>query len=421
MSSQAPKLIVIGVFLLLAAGVAVFALSRGPMVSPSGDEAMGRDRAGGSATLSKEQRQGQGQGTNAPTSAEAAVEIEVVFSTEKEAWLAEATKAFQAANPGIAVQLRGQGSLDAVRAILDGKSQPTVWSPADQVALNVLSADWRQKHRTDPFVNDGEHKPQPLVLTPLVYVAWEDRGRVLSEEQGGKTVTWRKLQRILNTAEGWKGIGGSADWGFIKLGHTDPRKSNSGVQALVLMAYEYHQKTRDLEVADIVDAEFQEFVKSIENAVPNFGDSTGTFMRDMILYGPSKYDLVVTYENLAIEQLSNAQGRWGNLRIYYPQNTVWSDHPVAVFNAPWVSDAQREAGLRFVDFLLTPDVQRRALRYGFRPADPSIPIVGNDADNPFAAAKGYGVEIGLPTAVEAPPGPVIRNLIEMWSRQVGRR
>ena len=64
---------------------------------------------------------------------------------------------------------------------------------------------------------------------------------------------------------------------------------------------------------------------------------------------------------------------------------------------------------------------RLALRYGFRPSDPSVPILGEQADNPFTAARAYGVRTDLPGAVEPPPGPVISNLMEMWSRQIGRR
>jgi len=45
---------------------------------------------------------------------------------------------------------------------------------------------------------------------------------------------------------------------------------------------------------------------------------------------------------MAISQIENAQGRWGNLKIYYPATTLWSDHPAAVLKAEWVSDEQRQ-------------------------------------------------------------------------------
>jgi hypothetical protein len=60
-------------------------------------------------------------------------------------------------------------------------------------------------------------------------------------------------------------------------------------------------------------------------------------MVDMIRFGPSKYDIAVVYENLVIEQIANAQGRWGNLCVYHPKVTLWSDHPAGILQADWVT------------------------------------------------------------------------------------
>ncbi len=400
MSSQGQtgRLVIVAVFMLAAVGVAVWALSRG------GDDGEKKD---GTTTAPDKPAKGK------------KVVVELLYSTEKKAWIEESVLAFQEANPGIEVKLTGKGSLSAVRDILDGKDKPTLWSPADYVAMNLLADDWFQRERKKLFGESGSAAPQPLVLTPLVLVAWEDRGNVLTDK-GTKPLDWRRLHEVVSSTKGWPAIGGPAEWGLVRLGHTDPTQSNSGLQALILMAYEFHDKTSNLELADVLDPEFQKFVTTVEKGVPKFGRSTGTFMKDMILFGPSKYDLVVSYENLAIEQLPNAQGRWGNLRVYYPRNTMWSSHPVALLDAPWVTPEQRAAGGKLIEYLRGPEAQRRALRYGFRPSDPSVPILTEDADNPFSAAKAYGVTVDVPPAIEPPPGPVISNLMEMWSRLIGR-
>lgn len=403
-SGQSAKLVIIGVFLVAAIGVLAFALTRG-----SGEP--------GAAQGTGSHATGAGDAPRASTGDQ--VVIDFLYSTEKQGWIEESIVAFEEANPGIDVRLTGKGSFDAVRAILDGDAKPTLWSPADTVALNLLAADWYQKERKPLFPDAGDQAPQPLVLTPLVFVAWEDRGNVLTEKDS-KPLTWKRLHTVLSSPEGWKTIGGASDWGLIRLGHTNPTQSNSGMQALLLMAYEHHGKSQGLEIADVLDKDFQAFVKGIEDGVPKFGKSTGTFMTDMILYGPSKYDVIVAYENLAIEQLPNAQGRWGNLRIYYPQQSIWSSHPAVLLDAPWVSAAQKEAGRKLIAFLRSPEAQQRALRYGFRPADPAVPLLSEQADNPFNSAKAYGVRVDIPSAVEPPPGPVISNLIEMWSRLIGR-
>ncbi len=399
-SGSGGKLAIIGLFAVAVIGAFVFVLARGKGSSPAP-----------SASIA-------GEKPSAAGASAATTHIDFLYSTEKKAWITQVVGDFEKANPDVDVKLDGEGSLDAVNDILEGRQKPTLWSPADNVAINLLASDWTQKYSKHIVAESGDEAPEPLVLTPLVFVAWEDRGKVLDKD--GTGVTWQKLDEVLSSTKGWPAIGGDADWGFVKLGHTKPTRSNSGLQALILMAYSYHNKRTGLEIKDILDEKFQGFVKTIEKGVPKFGDSTGTFMKEMVLYGPSKYDVVVTYENLAIQSIPNAQGRWGNLRVYYPKLTMWSSHPVAVLDGDWVSAPQRAAAKRLVTFLRAKDAQQKALAYGFRPADPSVKIINNAPDNPFTAAKAFGVRVDIPTVVEPPPGPVIRNLLEMWSRLVGR-
>ncbi|HZA50974.1 MAG TPA: hypothetical protein VE549_09545, partial [Myxococcaceae bacterium] len=139
-------------------------------------------------------------------------------------------------------------------------------------------------------------------------------------------------------------------WGFVKLGHTEPTRSNSGLQALVSMSLEFYAK-RSLEIGDVLKPDYQQFIKEIENGVSQFETSTGTFMTDMIRFGPSKYDIAVVYESLAVSQLENAQGRWGNLKVFYPATTLWSDHPVALLQGDWVTEDQKKVARELVRHL----------------------------------------------------------------------
>ncbi|HTE55268.1 MAG TPA: substrate-binding domain-containing protein, partial [Kofleriaceae bacterium] len=257
-------------------------------------------------------------------------EIGFLYSTEKKEWLEAAVAEFQAKNPAIKVSLRGMGSIDAAGAILDGKEKPVLWSPADSMVLAMLRDDWETRNGSPLFAAEGgEDEPQSLVLTPLVFVVWQDRAEALLRASGG-SITWEAIHKLVTSNQGWPAVGGKAAWGFVKLGHTDPTRSNSGLQTLLLMTYDYYKKTRGLQVSELLDPKYQEWVKQIESGVSKFETSTGTFMTDMIRFGPSKYDIAMVYENLAISQLGNAQGRWGNLLVYYPPVTLWSDHPVAL-------------------------------------------------------------------------------------------
>ena len=342
--------------------------------------------------------------------------INVVYSTEKKDWIETVTADFAKQHPDIKVELVGKGSIDAAQAILDGTLQPTVWSPADTMAMNLLASDWQTKNHADLIAPSGEDAAQALLLTPLVFVCWEDRAEVLLKASGG-AITWKAIGKAVTSPQGWLAIGGQGKWGFVKLGHTDPTKSNSGLEALYLMSLEYFSKPK-LGVEDLLDAKYQEFIKGIEKGVTKFESSTGTFMTDMVRFGPSKYDIAVVYESLAISELANAAGRWGKLKVYYPATTIWSDHPVAVMQGAWVTAEQKAAARQFIAYLRSKPAQQRALDFGFRPADTSIPIVSNDAQNPFRRLAPDGIAVEVPTAADPPDGVVVRNLMMMWTRIV---
>jgi ABC-type molybdate transport system substrate-binding protein len=386
------KLAIVGVFVVAA--LAIVFLAKG---------GKGSDPATGAAT--------QGPKIDTP-----AMSISVVYSTEKKEWIEAVTADFAKLHPEIKVELVGKGSIDAAQAILDGTLQPTIWSPADTMAMNLMTSDWQTKNHSDLIAPAGEDAAQPLLLTPLVFVCWEDRAQALLKASGG-TITWKAISKAVTSPQGWLAVGGQGKWGFVKLGHTDPTKSNSGLEALYLMSLEYTGKSK-LAVEDLLDPKYQDFIKGIEKGVTKFEPSTGTFMTDMVRFGPSKYDIAVVYESLAISELANAAGRWGKLKVYYPATTIWSDHPVAMLQGTWVTADQKAAARQFIAYLRSKPAQQRALDFGFRPADTSIPIVSKDAQNPFTRLAADGITVDVPTAADPPDGVVVRNLMMMWSRLV---
>ncbi|MDZ4719998.1 MAG: substrate-binding domain-containing protein, partial [Roseiflexaceae bacterium] len=365
------------------------------------------------------------------------------YGTEKKEWLEDAVKRFEATNPRegrrpIQVELRGIGSraipLRTAQEQWGEDGQPTVISPASSMWVELLRTEWAARHPNQPnIIAAGDAAPQPLALTPLVIVAWEQRARVL---WGDDTSTfWDTLHRALANPKGWVGVAeqrgfavGSPEytqaqqWGFVKFGHTSPLTSNSGAQTLMLLAYAYHNKSSGLTSADITDPAFQKWLLEVETAVLEFGDSTGTFMTNMVQFGPSKYDVVAVYENVAIENIQAAQGRWGqDIKIYYPPATMFSDHPYAVLDAPWTTPEQRAAAVQFRNFLLSRPIQELALQsYGFRPADPNVPLLTNDANNPFNKYKTYGVKVDIAQQVQTPTGDVVSTLLDLWRRQINR-
>jgi ABC-type Fe3+ transport system substrate-binding protein len=347
------------------------------------------------------------------------VRITLTYSTEKEKWLKDAVEQFARRKPEIGVELHGMGSVDAVRAIAEGKEKPTAWCPADEIAMNLLDTEWSLQKGSSIVAREGDLAPQPLVVTPLVMIVWEERAKVLAAAaKGGDPTDWRTIHDLATSPKGWPGLGGSPDWGYVKLGHTAPSSSNSGLQTLVLMTYGYHGKRGGLVPGDILNADFQKWLREIETAVGKFGTSSGTYMKDMILYGPSRYDVTWNYESVAIGDMGAAQGRWGNLLVYYPKPTLWSNHPFVFLKGDWVTDEQRAAAKELRDFLLLPEVQSRALDFGFRPANADVKLLTSDPSNPWNRLKAFGVRVDVPAVAEPPSGEVTRLLLETWRRVV---
>jgi ABC-type Fe3+ transport system substrate-binding protein len=266
------------------------------------------------------------------------------------------------------------------------------------------------------LVAGGADAPRPLAQTPLVLVAWRERGDLIWRDPAGDT--WRQLHDAL-AQPGWSALGGSEDWGPVKLGQTSPALSNSGAQALALMAYSFYGRTGSLSAADAQSPELAAWLATFQSAVPEFGESTGDLMTTMLQRGPSTYDVALVYESTAIEALA-APRTWGALQVYYPPATLVSDHPFAILDAPWASAAERDGARLFRDFLLARESQERALSYGLRPATAAVSAGALGAQSPFVLYRDQGLRAELPPAAETPAPEAIEALLAEWERQHGR-
>jgi ABC-type Fe3+ transport system substrate-binding protein len=350
-----------------------------------------------------------------------AVVVSVLYSTEKAEWLATAVEHFEDTNPRLAghpieLELKKMGSREMYLAVLEGEEQPDLISPASSLQISLLQ-DLSASKFGRSLVDPGNTRTcRPVLKTPLVLVAWQERATVLWGDDPNSHL-WLRLHQAV-TAETWDSYG-HPEWGYIKFGQTDPQRSNSGFQTLLLMTYNYFDKTSGLSSKDVLDPGYQAWYTEFGRNVAKFGDSTGTFMQEIVAYGPSLYDLVAVYESTAIEQAENAVGRYGQLQVYYPPATHMSDHPFCVLDADWVTPQEAEAAQMFIDFLTSREMQELALlQHGFRPVDPAIPL--DQSGSPFQGYAGSGLRIDLPPEVETPPGNVLNTLLDFWTRNVGR-
>jgi len=340
------------------------------------------------------------------------VTVSIYYGSEKQAWLEplveeyNAQKNETAEGSTIVIEATPMGSIESANAIIAGEIQPTVWSPASSVYIPVANAGWRSSEHAEDLVIGT---PEDLVLSPVVIAMWRPMAEALGWPD--EPLGWADVAEMATSEEGWAAYG-YPEWGSFKLGHTHPNHSNSGIVSIIAETYAGAGKQRDLTLEDLQDAGVKAFVADVESSIIHYGRSTGFFATKMFERGPSYLSAAVLYENLIVAQesqrLAGQSSQLPVVAIYPKEGTFWSNHPYAILNGPWVADEQRAAAEDFLAFLLDRPQQLKALEYGFRPADPSIPLSA-----PLDAA--HGVDPNQPqTVLEVPSAQVIAGIEQLW-------
>jgi Ca-activated chloride channel family protein len=340
-----------------------------------------------------------------------AVTVRISYGSEKKAFLVDAIDGFQRSNAKtqsgkvIRIQATAEGSAESMEAILAGQSDAHVWSPASSLLVDVLNARWAEKQGqmggNAKIVGDAP----PLALSPVVIAMWEPMARALGWPQ--TPIGWAEIAKLSMSEQGWRDLG-KPQWGDFRFGHTHPRYSNSGAIALIAATYAGAGKSRDLSAEDAEKA--AAFVKRVQSHVVHYGRSTGFFAEKMFTRGPGYLSAAVLYENLVAESYTDSKYQskpFPVVAIYPKEGTFWADHPYAILDIPSVTPEIREAAEAFKKYLLSADVQRKALQsYGLRPADPNIPLGA-----PIDAA--HGLDPSQPKNVlPSPPVAVTRKILE---------
>jgi ABC-type Fe3+ transport system substrate-binding protein len=301
------------------------------------------------------------------------------------------------------------GSVEGAQAVLSQDKRIHVWSPASSLVQDLLVEPWQREHGNDPIVSDA-----PLALTPIVIVMWKDRYDAFVQKYG--EVNFKTIAQALGEQTGWAAIANKPEWGPFKFGITSPLQSNSGLLSLVLTAYDYHGLFRGLNAEQVMNQGFLTWLGETAKYVSADESSTGKLMTSMLRFGPSQFDGVVVYENLALSNLQTAKGRWGELQVVYPTRTVWNDHPYYILDVPWSTQEQRDAAKVFQDFLLSKEMQRIARdQFLFRPANVDLPIL--EEGSAFNKLQEI-VKINVPT-IDRPKGAVLSQLMQVWKRVRG--
>jgi Ca-activated chloride channel homolog len=340
-----------------------------------------------------------------------ALTFRISYGSEKKGFLTDSIEAFHRTSPRtsggrpIRVEALAEGSAESMESLLAGRTDVAVWSPASSLLVDVINDRWAEAKGSLGGGKKLVENAPPLVLSPVVLAVWEPMAKAMGWPD--KPIGWSDVARFATEEAGWSRYG-HPEWGAFKFGHTHPRYSNSGAIALVAATYAGAAKTRDLGEEDVRKS--TAFVKQVQAGVVHYGRSTGFFAEKMFARGPAYLSAAVLYENLVVESAIDpryASKPFPVVAIYPREGTFWSDHPYAILELPGVTPEVRDAAERFRAFLLSPERQRAALqRFGFRPADPSIPL-----GPPLDAA--HGIDPAQPKNVlPNPPVAVTRRILD---------
>ena len=318
-----------------------------------------------------------------------------LYTSEKQGWLEEVTPSFEQwfferFNITVNVELVVTGSHDSVNLILQESAKPTVWSPASSIWIPYLNQKWLSLGNEKEIAKDST----PIVLSPVVIAGWAS----FFEEYN--VTSFEDLYQLA--------AGGTA----FKYGHPDPLLSNGGVMAEVLEFVDALDKhPEDFTVDDFTNQDALEFVRLIESNAVMYGKSTGFFGRWAAENGPDAIDCFAVYESVVISNSEKATQKWGDslIAVYPEDGTLLSDHPFVILDAPWISEYQKFAASQYLFYLLQEENQDKAQDYGFRPANPNVPL------NAEVFNEKNGVEFEINVTTYRPlSGESMENMFTIW-------
>lgn len=273
----------------------------------------------------------------------------------------------------IQVDFSAKGSLDLVQIPTDELKQKGIgclW-PSNASAQLVFE----KQHKVSDFPG---YKAENVLNSPLVIYSWAEPTDALvkPKDQNIKPVVELrngnyyiidmlglvKLIEDKNTT--WESIGAPNLKGPIRLKSTNPTESNSG-NILYLLLLNMLASGNDYTVATMqtVTSTTLSELHSIFEAQGLQSRSSGFGFEAYLTQGVGAFPLYAGYESQILEaSVQNPTSIKGatDLRVLYPEPTVWSSHPVMALNA----DAQK-----LITAMKDPEIQQLAWRkHGFRSA-----------------------------------------------------
>jgi hypothetical protein len=353
------------------------------------------------------------------------LEVQIVTSLPLVDWVQEAANQFNAEKRTL------EGSSIHVTIIaMDGLAAkqrydrdemnplPTAWIPENRYLVELVNAAQKERLGRDVFLTDGEYRARPLIISLLAWGMFESRAKVLESKYGD--ISWQVIHDAAMAPGGWAELGGQGDWGYFKLAIPNPAKNVSGLAAMVAAAGEYYDKT-NITVDDVTNGEFQKWLLEIMSSMSDLSGGNYT-VDDLRLFGYTTGDAGQLLESDLLVNIQGIQTKWNEpLRLVYPKYVTWFDFPFSVWMGPETTALQKNAALEFEKYLLTDAVQKKALAYGLRPANPNVPVTGEGSLFDQWAGQGALGVVPRTTAMRSPNRDVLQALLRWFDLNVAGR
>ena len=295
---------------------------------------------------------------------------------------------------------------------------PTAWIPDSRYLPELANVAYKERLGRDVFLTDGEYRARPLAISLFAWGVYQSRADVLEAKYGD--IDWQVIHDAAITKGGWPELGGQPDWGFFKLVVPNPRKNVGGLAAMVAAAGEYYDKT-SIGTAEVTDPAFQQWLGELMGSTTDLGGASAYTAEDFALFGYSVGDGGQLLESDLLNNMDGIQTRWGEpLAIFYPKYVTWFDFPFTVWVGPETTALEKNAALEFQRYLLSDEVQTKAVEYGLRPVNSDISV--EQPNSPFVRWADQGVVpiVSRTDAMRSPDRDVLLALLRWFDLNVGR-
>jgi hypothetical protein len=322
-------------------------------------------------------------------------EIHIAVDPLAGAWVKAAIADLNATDPVVSTR--------QIRFVVDEIDDLKVWNGRDRWTNENYSDAWiaASSASVQYALSDGlslvEVTPS-LARTPLVWGGYKSRVNALV---GSGRLDWDTLTAA-DLNENWAALGGQSEWGFLKFGLAQPGSKIGGLAALFSAA-------AALGVSSVNDQQFRNQMLPVIKAV-NFttlgADPVGT----MVGRGASVVEIGIFPEVQWLNSLSDERPGTDPIVLNYPAYQFVLDFPLV----RWQNEqtpADRVAAVDMLNkWLLRPDYQAAAKRFGLRPAT-SEPTPNDDL---FRSGVAFGIAYSpdFGQAVPAPSNTDVSGLIQ---------